>query len=385
MRIAFLFAKIPALYPRSVYRLSINVYYAKGKVMKAQIKSSPISRNSTVLLLLLLLLTGIMVFASACSSGSGSSKDTGGAGDDTKPVPVKMILDWTPNTNHTGIYVAKALGYYDEAGLDVEIIQPADGTAEQLVAAGQGDFGISVQENVTFARTQDDPLPIRSIAAIIQHNTSGFVSLKEEGITSPKDWAGKTYGGYGLPSEENVLKFIAEKNGISYDDITYVNLGEDDILSAFRGDIDFAWVFEAAELINLDKQKAEYNYIPEKDIDPVLDYYTPVIITNDELIEKDPDKVRAFTAATAKGYEYAIANPEESAKILLDEVPELDEYVVTEGQKYLSARYALDAPQWGYQNEEVWSRYADLLFETGQLTAGLDVKAAFTNEFLPEA
>ncbi|HPJ22355.1 MAG TPA: ABC transporter substrate-binding protein, partial [Clostridia bacterium] len=73
------------------------------------------------------------------------------------PDKVTFVLDWTPNTNHTGIYVALDKGYFNEAGLDVEIIQPADGTAEQLVAAKTAQFGVSYQENVTFARAQGMP------------------------------------------------------------------------------------------------------------------------------------------------------------------------------------------------------------------------------------
>ena len=91
---------------------------------------------------------------------------------------VTVILDWTPNTNHTGLYVAKEKGYYKDLGLDVEIIQPSEGSSLQLLAAGKGDFAISYQEDLTYARTSDNPLPVKAIAAVIQHNTSGFASPK---------------------------------------------------------------------------------------------------------------------------------------------------------------------------------------------------------------
>jgi ABC-type nitrate/sulfonate/bicarbonate transport system substrate-binding protein len=329
------------------------------------------------------LIAALAVFAGACGGTGGDSgaDDSGATGDITKAT---LILDWTPNTNHTGIFVAKSLGYYEDVGLEVDIQQSADGTVEQLVAAGQGDFGVSMQETMNYALTQDDPLPIKSIAAIIRHNTSGFVSLPEAGITSPADWAGKTYGGWGSPSEENVIGYIAGKYGVSYDDIQYVMLGEDDILTALKGDIDFAWSYEAAENVYLKKQGEEYNFIPLISIDEALDYYTPLLITSERMISDDPETVRAFMDATARGYEYAIEHPDESAGILLKEAPELDEYVVKEGQKYLSERYAEDAPQWGWQEENVWKRYADLMYNNGELPRELDVESAFTNEFLPE-
>lgn len=102
---------------------------------------------------------------------------------------VTVVLDWYPNTNHTGLYVAKDLGYYEEEGLNVEIVQPSRLTAEQIVASGKAEFGVSYQEAVTLARGEG--LPIVSIAAVIQHNTSGFAWLKSEGIKSVKDWEGK--------------------------------------------------------------------------------------------------------------------------------------------------------------------------------------------------
>jgi ABC-type nitrate/sulfonate/bicarbonate transport system substrate-binding protein len=95
---------------------------------------------------------------------------------------ITVILDWVPNTNHTGMYVARDQGYYEEAGLEVEIIQPSEGGSADLVAAGKGDFGISYQEQVTYARTADESLPIVAIAAIIQENTSGFAAPSDKNI-----------------------------------------------------------------------------------------------------------------------------------------------------------------------------------------------------------
>jgi ABC-type nitrate/sulfonate/bicarbonate transport system substrate-binding protein len=331
------------------------------------------------------LIAALAVLAGACGGGGDSGADDTDTTDATDGlVKATLILDWTPNTNHTGFFVARSLGYYEDAGIDIDIQQSSDGNVEQLIAAGQGDFGISMQETMNYALTQDDPLPIRSIAAIIRHNTSGFVSLPEAGIESPADWAGKTYGGWGSPSEENVIGYIAGKYGVSYDDIKYVMLGEDDILTALKGDIDFAWSYEAVENVYLKKQGEEYNFIPLISIDEALDYYTPLIITSERMIGSEPEAVRAFVDATSRGYEYAIEHPEESADILLKEAPELDEYVVKEGQKYLSERYAEGAPQWGLQEAEVWRRYADLMYSNGEITRELDVDAAFTNDFLPE-
>ena len=319
------------------------------------------------------LTAGLMLFAGLTAVCAGE--------DQARPVTV--LLDWTPNTNHTGLYAARDLGYYEEAGLDVEIQVPYEGTATQLVAAGKGSFGISNTEDTLTAVSLKDPMPVRTIAAIIQHNTSGFVSLKEAGINSPADWEGKTYGGYGGTLEEKVVRTIAADNGVDPDSIHFVDLGNSDTLTSLRTGIDFIWVFEAAELISLQSEGVEYNYLPVRDYGDAFDYYTPTLIVNTGLADQDPQLVKDFLAATAKGYEYAIDHPEEAADILLAAEPELDETIVKEGQKYLAGRYAQDAPQWGWQEETVWQKYADFMDENGMLENTVDVNTAFTTEYLP--
>ena len=115
------------------------------------------------------LLSVVLASVAALTLFTGcSNKETNKEGALQK---VTLILDWTPNTNHTGFYVAKEKGYYKDLGLDVEIIQPSEGSSLQLLAAGKGDFAVSYQEDLTYARTSDNPLPVMAIAAIIQHNT----------------------------------------------------------------------------------------------------------------------------------------------------------------------------------------------------------------------
>ena len=122
-----------------------------------------------------------------------------------------------------------------------------------------------------------------------------------------------------------------------------------------------------------------------RQFDERLDYYTPVIITSESMIEKNPETVRKFLAAAAKGYEYAISNPEESAKILQQYAPDYDLDMLTISQQYLSPKYAEDAPRWGEMKDEVWNGYTDLLVEYGVLPEAIPAARLYTNEFLPEA
>lgn len=316
------------------------------------------------------------------SGCSGSGKKADKKSDNLKKVT--LVLDYTPNTNHTGIYVAKEKGYYKEMGIDLNIVQPSDSGSTTVVATNQAQFGISYQEDVTYALTQEkDPLPIKAIAAIIQHNTSGFASPVAKNIKSPKDFEGKTYGGWGSPSEEAIIKLAMEKNGSDFNKLKRVDIGQDDFFTATKKSIDFAWVFEGWDIVNSKILKEDLNYIPIKDIDPKLDYYTPIIITSKKIIDEDSDLVKKFMQATAKGYDFAIKNPKDSAAILSKAVPELDKTLVEKSQEFLASKYKDDAPVWGQMKDETWKGYADFMKSNGLIKKDLNVKEAYTNEFLP--
>lgn len=337
-------------------------------------------KNKFLCLLTVLALSATLI--SGCASDKKADVNKSSA---NKPLDkTTVILDWTPNTNHTGLYVALEKGYYKEEGLDVNIVQPSEGGTATLIATGKGDFGVSYQEDVTFALTGDEPLPIKAIATIMQHNTSGFAAPKSKNIKSVKDFEGKTYGGWGAPSEEAVLKAVMEKNGADYSKLKNVNIGNDDFFAATQKNIDFAWIFEGWTGVEAKIKGVPIDYIPVKDLDPALDYYTPILITNNNIIKNNPDKAKKFLKATQKGYEYAIKNPEESAKILLKYAPEINENLAVQSQKYMVNQYIADAPKWGVMKAEVWNNYTKFLKDKGLIKKELKAEDAFTNQFLPQ-
>ncbi|MFY3791340.1 ABC transporter substrate-binding protein [Ureibacillus sp. MALMAid1270] len=330
-------------------------------------------------LLSLLMLT---VFALVGCQSKSNDSDTSANDTNKELKKVSVVLDWTPNTNHTGLYVAKEKGFFEEQGLDVEIIMPGDAGADQLVASGNADFGVSYQEGITLARTQG--VPIVSLAAIIQHNTSGFASPADLNITSPKDFEGKTYGGWGSPIEQAVLQTLMTVDQADINKLDIVNAGNADFFTMKNQGIDFAWIYYAWTGIEAELRGEKINMIYLTDYTEKLDYYTPVLATNEDMISNNPDTVKAFVTAAAQGYQFAIENPEEAANILSVAVPELDSELVLESQKWLSSKYQDDAPRWGEQKLEVWKNYADWMTEHGVLEDEFDPEKAFTNEFLPE-
>lgn len=301
--------------------------------------------------------------------------------EDVKLHKVTVVLDWFPNTNHTGLYVANDKGFYEAEGLEVEIVQPAEGGTAQLIAAGQGDFGISYQEEVTIARSQD--IPIVAIAALIQHNTSGYASLAEKNITSPKDFENKTYGGWGSPAETALLKALVDKYDADLSLVNQLNIGSADFFTSMENGVDFSLIYYGWTGIEAELKNMELNFIALKDEDARLDFYTPVIIANEDKIQNNPELIKKFLRATTKGYEFAINNPEDAANILLKAVPELDTELVMASQKYLAQEYKSDAPRWGEMKPEIWENYSRFMFDNQLIDTKIDSSQAFTNNFLP--
>src|SRR5450830_1637039 len=311
---------------------------------------------STVILLIVMSL----LYISSCSiTSENNSSDI--KNQNLKKITV--VLDWVPNTNHTGIYVARDKGYYKEEGLDVEIIQPTKGGAADLIAAGKGEFGISYQEQVTYARLATPPLPVKAIAAIIAHNTSGFASPAEKNIKTPKDFEGKKYGGWGTPIEETMIRALMVKYGADYSKVQIINIGASDFMTSVQKDVDFSWIFYGWDGIASKVKDFKINFLKLQDLDKNLDFYTPVIITSEQIITNEPEMAKKFLSATSKGYNYAISNPEDSALILLKNAPELDKEIVLASQKYLASQYQADNPKWGIMNEEIWRNFSKWMLD----------------------
>ncbi len=329
--------------------------------------------------LVVLSLALLLVVASLAGCQNQKQDNQVQPGDEKEQVTV--LLDWLPNTNHTGLYVAQDKGYYAEEGLNVKIMQPSEGGTAQLIAAGQGDFGVSYQEEMTVARSKD--IPVVALAAVVQHNTSGFASPVAKNIKTPKDFEGKTYGGWGSPAETAMLKALMEKYDADFSKLNMVNVGSADFFTSMERDIDFEWIYWGWTGIEAQLRDMDLNFIKLRDEHEALDFYTPVLITSEKTVQSNPDLVKKFMRATSKGYQYAINNPDDAAQVLLKKVPELNKDLVMESQRYLADEYQSDAPRWGEMKTEVWKKYADFMFANQLINKNIDASKAFTNQFLP--
>lgn len=301
---------------------------------------------------------------------------------------ITFCLDWTPNTNHTGLYVAQAQGYYEEAGLDVEIVQPPEDGAALMCAAGQAQFAIEAQDTMAASLALDDPLGITAVAAVIQHNTSGIISRAGDGIDTPAGLTGKTYSTWESPIELAMLENVVNGDGGDFSQVTLIpNDITDEPAALAAHQTDAIWVFEGWGYINSEVEGVDCDYFNFSDVNPVFDYYTPVIIANNDYLESNPDQARAFMEATAKGYEYAAEHPEEAADMLIagDNTGSLKgaEELVKKSQEFLSAKYVDDADSWGVIDADRWNAFYSWLYEN-ELCAKDLTGTGFSNDYLPQ-
>lgn len=337
---------------------------------------------AAVLTVLLAACGGQSAAPDASSSARGSAASTTPADGGSEAREVTVMLDWTPNTNHAGMYLALDKGWYADAGLDVRIIQPGEQGGLPALASGDAEFAVSVQEAVTPARVQG--APVVSVAAIIASNTSSLVALADEGIDRPADLAGHRYGGFGGELETELVRSLVACDGGDPDQVEFVEVGNVDYRAGLERDFyDFVWIFDGWDGIRLEQAGLDTTSIHFADhFDCIPDWYTPLLATSEQLITEEPDLVADFMAATARGYERAIEAPDEAADALLAATPELDEALVRESARYLADEDAPHRP-WGLQDPAVWNEFTAFLQKAGIVADDVDVDAAWTNEFLP--
>lgn len=329
------------------------------------------------------MLTLGMAGCGSANNSNSENNETATTAASAEKTKVTFVLDWTPNTNHTGLYVAQEKGYFDEAGLEVEIVQPPEDGAEALVGTGKAQFCMTFQDTMLPTIVGDTKMPIEAVAAVLQHNTSGIISRKGEGIDTPKGLEGKKYATWDLPIEKATLKQVIEDDGGDFDKVELIPSTVTDEASALQSkSVDAIWVYYGWAGIATKLKNVDTDYFYFKDINPVFDYYTPVIAGNTDWMSENPDKTKAFLTALKKGYEYSIENIDDAADILVKAAPELDKELVLESQKYMADQYKAEVEQWGYIDAARWNAFYNWINEKKLLEVEIPENTGFTNEYL---
>ena len=281
---------------------------------------------------------------------------------------VDFLLDWVPNTNHTGLFVAKEKGYFAEEGIDLDIKQPANESTSGLVINNKAPMGIYFQDYL--APKLAKGAGVTAIAAIIENNTSGIISDKKFNIQNPKDLENHKYGTWDIPIELAMLKIIMENQGGDFSKVIKIpNTDDNSITNIANGLFDFAAIYYGWDKIMADNLKIETNFFYFKDYADELNFYSPIIIANNDYLRENSEEAKKILKAIKKGYQYAMENPEESADILIKYAPELTNKrdFVVESQKYLSKEYASNKESWGYIDASRWNKFYNWINENNLL------------------
>ena len=232
------------------------------------------------------------------------------------------------------------------------------------------------------AFTKDSKVPVTAVAAIIQHNTTGIISLKEKGIDRPKKMEGHTYATWESPVEQAVIKKVVTSDGGDYSKIKLIPTEVPDIVKALKTNIDTVWIYYAWDGIKLETEGIKTNFFKFTDYDKNLDHPSPLIIANNEYLKKNPDEAKKVLRAIRRGYEYAIKNPEQAAKILVKRNPEIDMKLALASQKWLASEYKAEAKQWGEIDIDRINNYYSWLYKNKLIEKEIPKGFGYSNEYI---
>jgi len=287
---------------------------------------------------------------------------------------IDLALDWTPNTNHTGFYVAESKGYYADREIDLSIHSPAtddyERTPAKRVAVGDATLAIGPSESVISYHTHPEYPSLTAVAAIAQVDRSAIVTLGDGGIDRPADLDGATYASYDARFEDHIVRQLVRNDGGEgdLDVVTPPKLGIWNTL--LDGDADATWVFMPWEGLLAERDDVELTpfYLDEYGV-PYG--YTPVLLADPGTIADDPDRLAAFLDASARGYRFAAENPAEAADLLRETATGIDEddpEFLRESQRRLAEAFLASDGEWGRMDGDRWAAFVGWLSEQGILT-----------------
>jgi ABC-type nitrate/sulfonate/bicarbonate transport system substrate-binding protein len=323
--------------------------------------------------------------ASAAASPSAPSEPP-------TPATIRLALDWTPNTDHTGFFVALHEGWYEADGITLRIL-PYTGTApETLIGAHQAECGISFQDSMTFAVAAG--IKATSVMAILQRTASQIAVLETSPIQRPRDLDGRTYGGFGYPNEVPTIKFVIQHDG-GKGDFKNVVIDTAAYEALYAKRVDFTIPFTAWEGVEATLRGIKLRYFAFTDYG-FPDFYQVVLACDPDWLAREPDAARRFVAATVHGFELAASDPDGAAAMLVEENPgafDANPELPKASAEFLAkgGYYVDDGGEVGPQTLERWQGYSGFLYEQGllvdaqgkPLTSPPDYATMFTDDFLP--
>jgi putative hydroxymethylpyrimidine transport system substrate-binding protein len=308
------------------------------------------------------LLAAVLVLAGAAGCGAGAEPGA--------PNGAALLLDFTPNAVHSGIYAAQRRGYYDDVGVDLQVREPGDpGAVPKLLAAGRVDFAILDIHDLGIAREQG--LDIVGTMAIVQRPLAALIAPSSGPVQRPRDLVGRTVGVTGLPSDEAVVDSEVRADGGDPDLVHRVTIGFNAVSALAAGRVDAGTGFWNAEAIAL-ARRGVLNRVFKVNRYGAPPYPELILTASRQTINEDPDLVDAMVEATTRGYRFAFEHPAEALDDLLASVPSLDR-----GDQAAQLRVLRPDLEPAPLDPKVLRDWAAWDLEHGLLEHPLDIDAAF--------
>lgn len=335
------------------------------------------------------LATAVLVAAACSQSTSSSGEPTQGSASSTPvaPVSIKFRLSFIPGADTIPWVTALKEGFYEKAGLQVEILPANDPTsAIKVVASGENEMGYTYAPDLMFAI--DQGLPVTSVYAYMQTASFGLISKQSAGITDPSDLAGKTVGVTSIPIDQISLDTLLASAGLDRDKVTVVDVGFNGEQQVLADRVDATSALTWSEGVHFEQEGIPFNFLFYHDYG-VPDYAFEVLIANNDFLAQNPDAVRSFLAATSEGIQFALDNPDQAVADLVAEYPDLPRkemlFEWTEGVSKQFQSPATDEHGLGYQDPAQWQAVSAFFVENGLIKNAPDLSKVYTNDYVAQA
>ncbi|GAB3713052.1 ABC transporter substrate-binding protein [Spirosoma flavus] len=306
---------------------------------------------------------------------------------------IRLALDRTPNTNHTGFYVALAKGAYEQAGLDVEFIIPDQEKYQMMPSrrVAQNDAHLAITPSESVISYQTNGTPLIAVATLLARDISAIVTLRESGISRPNQLDGKVYASYGARYEDDIIRQLVQNDDGRGNFVAHKIPWTGIWKALLTREVDAAWFWLTWEGVKADIDGVELNQFLFDEYE--IPYgYNPVLTAHQDWANQNKDALSRFLEATAAGFRFAVKNPDEAARILMKTAnhPSLSNRNFVEQSQQMVSGYYMDGDgHWGFMHRSVWMSFVNWMIRNRMLTSPegeiiqhMDVSTLFTNEYL---
>lgn len=319
----------------------------------------------------------IVLMIPAMSLSCGSKQDAASG-------VIEFVLDWKAQMEHSGFFVAQQKGFYREEGLEVKILD-GNGAPNAATLVGNGTYKLGVSSGAATVIARAKGVPVVSVAVLNQRSPMVIYALAESGIIRPQDLTWKRVGVNFEGIKYQEYRALLTKLNINSETIKEIGMAGSDPAPLLAGQVDALLGYTQDQPVQVELRGRKVNRIPLPDYG--VNLYSTNLIVNEAFMKGHPDIVRRFVRASLRGWDYAVAHPEEAVSIYHAGHPESD--VAFNRANFQHLIPLLSGPDtekmgFGAQSAERWTHTQDTLFDLKRIEKKTDVSALFTNEFLPQ-